>query len=248
MARMKRPWSMFAAGILLFLLVSQIPANAVRVLLPAEVGVTGLSGTIWSGQALRCWWGSANKTFVLGRVAWRIEPWRLFWSTPLSFTSEWGAQRLEARLGYFPGGHLRLTDIQVNFDTQVLSAVAPLYIAGRFSGRFPLIELAGEQVQRASGKAILDGAVWTAKSGDIPLGTYHLDVDTGRSAGEVVGVMKTLGGSLQLAGDVVLRPTSYKIALQAKGPVALDESFRGAVAMLATPTSAGFDINLEGTY
>lgn len=248
MARIRRPWGIIVGGVLVLLLIFQIPAGAVRWLLPAEVGVTGLSGTIWSGQALRCWWESAGERVMLGRVEWQIEPWRLLWSNPVSVSSEWGAQRLETRLSYLPGGHLSLTNTSLNFDTQILNALLPLYIGGRFSGRFSAIEWAGAEIRSVSGKAILEGAVWTAQSGDIPLGTYHLDIGTASADSEVVGVMKTLGGPLQLAGEVVLGPASYRIALQAKGPVALDESFRGAVAMLATPTSTGFDISLQGTY
>ena len=239
---------MIVGAAFLLLLIFQIPAGAVRLLLPAQAGVSGLSGTLWSGQAIRCWWGTTDKNIMLGRVAWRIEPWKLFWSTPISFTSEWGAQRLEARLGYLLGGSWSLTDTLLDFDAQILSELLPLYIDGRFSGRFSSVEFEGGQLRRASGKAILEGAVWTARSGDIPLGNYHVDIDTASADGEIVGVMKTLGGALQLAGNLVLRPASYQVAVQASGPVAFDESFRGAVAMLATPTSAGFDINLQGTY
>jgi hypothetical protein len=248
MSRSKGPWIVIAAGVLLVLLTLQIPASAVRWFLPAQAGVTGFSGTIWSGKALRCWWGRTERRIVLGSVTWRIEPWRLFWSTPVSLSSEWGAQRFETRLGYSLGGDLTLADTNLSFDTQILSALMPLFIGGRFSGQFSTIELQGEQLQRTSGKAILENAVWTARSGDIPLGTYHLAIDTGEEDGEVLGVVKTLGGALQLAGNVVLGPASYRINLQATGPVALDDSFRGAVAMLATPTAAGFGINLEGTY
>ena len=52
MARVERLWGLIAVGALLSLMLVQMPASAVRWLLPAEAGVTGLSGTIWSGQAL----------------------------------------------------------------------------------------------------------------------------------------------------------------------------------------------------
>ena len=73
---------MIVGALFLLLLIFQIPAGAVRLLLPAQAGVSGLSGTLWSGQAIRCWWGTTDKNIMLGRVAWRIEPWKLFWSTP----------------------------------------------------------------------------------------------------------------------------------------------------------------------
>ena len=77
---------MIVGALFLLLLIFQIPAGAVRLLLPAQAGVSGLSGTLWSGQAIRCWWGTTDKNIMLGRVAWRIEPWKLFWSTPLALT------------------------------------------------------------------------------------------------------------------------------------------------------------------
>jgi len=248
MTRVERPWGLIGVGALLLLMLFQMPASVVRWLLPAEVEVTGLSGTIWSGQALRGWWGAGDKTIMLGRVQWQFQPWRLFWSSPITVSTQWGAQQFDARLSYLPGARLRLTNTNLNFDAQILGALMPLYIGGGFSGRFTNIDLEGGQVKRLAGKAILENAVWTAQSGDIPLGTYHLDIQSNQVDDEVVGAMKTLGGALQLTGDVVVRSGSYQIDLQATGPVALDDSFRGAVAMLATPTSEGFEISLEGTY
>ena len=44
---------MIVGALFLLLLIFQIPAGAVRLLLPAQAGVSGLSGTLWSGQAIR---------------------------------------------------------------------------------------------------------------------------------------------------------------------------------------------------
>jgi hypothetical protein len=58
--------------------------------------------------------------------------------------------------------------------------------------------------------------------------------------------MQTEQGALQLVGDMTLSPQSYEVTLSATGPTARDDSFRRAVAMLATPTAEGFDILVQG--
>ena len=45
---------------------------------------------------------------------------------------------------------------------------------------------------------------------------------------------------------MTVSPQSYEVALRATGPTARDESFRRAVAMLATPTAEGFDVLVQG--
>ena len=65
-------------------------------------------------------------------------------------------------------------------------------------------------------------------------------------AGAVRGALQTEQGALQLEGDVTVSSQSYEVALRATGPTARDESFRRAVAMLATPTAEGFDVLVQG--
>ncbi len=236
-----------AGTLLLVLVVSQIPSRTFQGLLPDSVFLSGLSGTIWSGQAVRAWTMIDERPLMLGTVRWRIEPWRLGWSTPLTVTSEWGDQILRSRIGLGLTGQWVLRDISLNFDTQILRAFFPLYLGGALSGRFDRIELEGDKLVQAQGMVYLRDAIWTASGGSIPLGNYRIDVTgDGASSGGVQGLVQTDSGTLQLAGEINLVANAYEVSLRASGPMAKDERFRRAASLFAAPTPEGFDIVVQG--
>lgn len=236
-----------AGTLLLALVVSQIPARAFQGLLPDHVSLSGLSGTIWSGQAVRAWTMIDERPLMLGAVQWRVEPWRLGWSTPLTLNTEWGDQILRSRIGLGFTGQWVLRDISLNFDTQILRAFFPLYLGGTLSGRFDRIELDGDNLLQARGMVYLRDAIWTASGGSIPLGNYRIDVTgDGASSDGVRGLVHTDDGALLLEGEVNLVANAYAVSLRASGPMARDESFRRAVSIFAAPTPEGFDIVVKG--
>ena len=236
-----------AAVFLLLLLLSQIPARLLTWVLPPSVTLTGLTGTLWSGDAARGWVIVEGKPLLLGRVSWQIQPWRALWSTPVMLQSEWSNQQLQTRVGLGLTGDWLLTDTRLQFDTRMLGQFFPLYLGGTVSGQFATLEFSKNHVARAQGVIKVQDAVWTARSGNIPLGTYRLTVSPlSDAAGAISAALLTEQGALQLEGDVTVSPQSYEVALRATGPTARDESFRRAVAMLATPTAEGFDVLVQG--
>ena len=232
---------------MLLFMLSQIPARVLTAFLPATLTLSGLSGTVWSGQAVRAWAMIDGQPLMLGRVQWQLEPWRLGWGSPLTLTSEWGDQIFTSRIGMGLSGLTVLRDVSLNLDTSALRAMFPLYLGGTLSGSFDRIELEQAGLRQAQGTVYLRNAIWTAKSGNIPLGDYRIDVagDAGSTDG-IVGEVITENGALVLAGDLSLAMDSYAVKLSATGPVARDDGFRRAVSMLATPTAEGFDVVLQG--
>ena len=120
--------------------------------------------------------------------------------------------------------------------------------------------VAGHGLRR--GRVSLRNTAWTARSGNIPLGSYLVDVGPGAARAEVSdsngvevnsagvrnikGVVSTDDGSLVLSGTITLSGARYSIDLNATGPVARDESFRRAVSVLATPSATGFEVLISG--
>tara|TARA_B100000035_G_scaffold297069_1_gene289523 strand:+ start:175 stop:924 length:750 start_codon:yes stop_codon:yes gene_type:complete len=235
------------AALLLLFMLSQIPARVLTAFLPATLTLSGLSGTVWSGQAVRAWAMIDGQPLMLGRVQWQLQPWRLGWSSPLTLTSEWGDQIFSSRLGVGLSGLTVLRDVSVNLDTSVLRAIFPLYLGGTLSGSFDRIEFEQAGLRQAQGTVYLQNAIWTANSGNIPLGDYRIDV-AGKavSADGIVGEVVTENGALVMSGDLSLFTDAYAVKLSAGGPVARDDGFRRAVSILATPTAEGFDIVLQG--
>ena len=236
-----------AAALLSLLMLSQIPARVLAAFLPPTLTLTGLSGTVWSGRAVRAWATIDGQPLMLGRVQWQLQPWRLGWGTPLTLTSEWGDQVFTSQVGIGLSGLTVLRNVSVNLDTMALRAIFPLYLGGTLSGSFEHIEVEQAGLRQARGTVYLQNAAWTAKSGNIPLGDYRIDVTgAAESVDGIVGSVVTENGALLLAGDLNLYADGYGIKLSASGPVARDDGFRGAVSMLATPTAEGFDIVLQG--
>ena len=227
--------------------MSQMPARVLTTFLPATLTLSGLSGSVWSGQAVRAWTMIDGKPLMLGRVQWQLQPWRLGWGSPLTLTSEWGDQIFTSRIGMGLSGLTVLRDVSVNFDTSVLREMFPLYLGGTLSGSFERIEVEQAGLRQAQGTVYLQNAIWTANSGDIPLGDYRIDVaGNAGSADGIVGEVVTENGALVLVGDLNLSMGAYAVKLSATGPVARDDGFRRAVSMLATPNAEGFDIVLQG--
>lgn len=238
---------LLAAALLSTFILSQMPARVLTTFLPATLTLSGLSGSVWSGQAVRAWTMIDGKPLMLGRVQWQLQPWRLGWGSPLTLTSEWGDQIFTSRIGMGLSGLTVLRDVSVNFDTSVLREMFPLYLGGTLSGSFERIEVEQAGLRQAQGTVYLQNAIWTANSGDIPLGDYRIDVaGNAGSADGIVGEVVTENGALVLVGDLNLSMGAYAVKLSATGPVARDDGFRRAVSMLATPTAEGFDIVLQG--
>jgi len=238
---------LLAAAVLSVLMLSQIPARVLTAFLPATLTLSGLSGTVWSGRAIRAWIMIDGQPLILGRVQWQLQPWRLGWGSPLTLTSEWGDQIFTSRMGMELSGLTVLRDVSFNLDTSALRAMFPLYLGGTLSGSFDRIEVKQAAVRRARGTVYLQNSVWTANSGYIPLGDYRVDVvgDAGSALG-IVGEVATESGALVLNGDLSLSIDAYAAKLSATGPVARDDGFRRAVSILATPTAEGFEIVLQG--
>ena len=245
--RLIRHRRLLAAALLSLLMLSQIPARVVTAFLPATLSLSGLSGTVWTGQAIRAWTVIDGQPLMLGRVQWQLQPWRLGWGSPLTLTSEWGDQIFTSRMGMGLSGLTVLRDVSLNFDTSALRAMFPLYLGGTLSGSFERIEIEQAGLRQAQGTVYLRNAIWTAKSGNIPLGDYRIDVaGNAGSADGIMGEVITENGALVLAGDLALSMGAYAVKLTATGPVARDDGFRRAVSMLATPTAEGFDVVFQG--
>ena len=249
-------------ALLATLLVINVPARVMTWFLPGEVNLSGLSGTVWSGEAVRSWVMVDGRAVMLGKVQWRISPWRLLWSTPLRVSAEWGDQLLSTRLGVGITGKWIFRDTGIAFHLDALRALMPLYLGGRVTGEFDAIGLSHDSLEEVRGRVNLHNTAWTARSGHIPLGSYRVDVGPGvdrtqlddpdgrevNSVGvrDIKGVVSTEDGSLVLNGTVTLSGARYRIDLNATGPVARDESFRRAVSVLAIPSATGFEVLISG--
>lgn len=225
------------------LLIAHIPARFLTLILPQHMGLSGVSGTLWSGQAARSWVQIGDRTLLLGQFNWQITPWRVLWSTPVQLQALWGSQRFETDLGVTVTGRIGLWDTLVSIDAELLKAFLPIYLGGEVTAQFSELTFEEAVPVSMSGQASLRQMVWTATSGNVPLGTYEVTVSGDK---DIRGRVATVDGALSLSGVVALSGTDYRVDIRGSGPAALDEAFRRSVGMVAELGQDGFHILLEG--
>jgi general secretion pathway protein N len=193
-----------AAGVAAFLvcLVAMVPARQVAGRLPAGVTLSGVGGTIWSGDARAL---DVNG-LALGALRWSCRPWRLL-------VLEWSCS-----VGLRPQGGEVAGDLSGDFG--------PVIVAENIEGRVPIsafegiatprgwrgeleldldrVSLAGRRPTAASGTIFLRGLRGPGTAAQ-PLGDFELAVGEGTVGGETLnGRLRDLGGPLHVRGSIEL--------------------------------------------
>ncbi len=188
----------------LVLLLTAVPARVIGYLLPATLQLGGFSGTLWQGQAARATVVSADKLIHLGRVSWQLAPWSLLILSPsIDLNARWGQQRLQGNVQVGPGGGVTLRNIDASADAQVIREFMPLFIGGTIEAQVPFLSiesLTPPRIDRVDGRVIWSNGVWTARSGDVALGNYVLEING--QQGSLVGALQTLSGPSRLRASL----------------------------------------------
>lgn len=226
-------------------MLMQAPARLAAFLLPQGLQLEALSGTLWQGSAARgTLWVNAQ-ALSLGRVTWRVSPWSVLVLRPsVEVTSEWGGQRLRSAVSFNGPGRLNIEPLQAQFEIAFIRKMLPLYVGGRINLDFSHLTLEGGRVQSGDGRVQWRDAVWTANSGDVPLG--HYSVALSGHAGELSGRVETVSGPLQVSGDLKLMANRYSIDLALSGPATANRALGDALRLLAQPSATGFAMVLSG--
>ena len=239
-------WSALWVALLLVLILVYAPARLVGWLVPASVSLEGLGGTLWQGRAARAAIAVNNNVFMLGQLTWRLRPLSLLRLQPaLDITSDWGEQTLAAQVATDPSGALILRDLEASTDVGWVRNLIPLYVEGRVRASFLELKVREAQVEAATGRVVWEGAAWAARAGNLPLGTYVLDLEGERGA--IAGEVLTLSGGLAIAGDIALDGRDYRVAITLDGPAMRDEGLQQATALFAIPDGGKYRVDLSGS-
>jgi hypothetical protein len=63
----------------------------------------------------------------------------------------------------------------------------------------------------------------------------------------VLGEVITLKGALNVTGNIRIKGSEYELSLDLTGPAVRNEAFQQSIALMATPSGAGYRIALTGT-
>ena len=231
--------------LLLALLIQQLPSRVVASLLPQNVQLEGVAGTLWQGTAARAAVIVDGKRFVLGRLSWRLEPLSVLTLSPAAhITSVWGSQRFDGRVSLGLGGTASLEDVSLQLDVRFLRNLLPLYVGGQVQVTVPEALINDRQLSAIEARIVWQDGVWAARQGDVALGNYALDVSG--SDGAVTGSIITLSGPLVVAGDLALEGRDWQVDLEISGPAVANEGLRPSLSLFGVPNDKGFDVVLDG--
>ena len=236
-----------ALAIAFFIVLSIVKAPAALVVsvLPPNVGMAGVSGTVWSGQTANLTVPLGDQRLALGQTSWQINPLKLLTGSAIKLTTDWGRQRAQAIVDVGFDGSVTLTDSSLNLDVGWLRRVIPLYVAGVIDADIKRMTVSSSAVNDVAGRLVWTDAAWRANGGDILLGTYAVDMST--SDDGVLGEVITLKGALNVTGNIRIKGSEYELSLDLTGPAVRNEAFQQSIALMATPSGAGYRIALTGT-
>lgn len=188
-------------------LIWHIPASVVWTLiaprLPTQVSLSGLTGTVWSGQVRRMRVGGIEQ----GALLWSWQPGQAFvgrLGLDVSWLPRNGRVDAELKAGI---GSLRLEKISGRLDAATMAALnkAPFVLGGTWLFDVPVLQLNDfERVESAEGRM-----VWQDAAGGLPqpfpLG--HLAADLDAEDGWLMLRLSDQGsGPLGLGGTARWRP------------------------------------------
>jgi general secretion pathway protein N len=226
------------AGLLVFVVVLLVtfPARvAYNWFVPAEIQLSGISGSIWHGAATE---GMAGGAYV-SDLTWQFRPSALLrGKLAVHASASLAAGRMDADLAVGLDGSLSLTNLHGNMQLDMIHAA------------FQQTGLQGDVVLQFTTLTIKDGlpvaADGTVTIADFyspslsasPIGDYRAEFQTNSDG--ISGVVEDVSGVLEVEGNVqLLQNRSYVFTGQVAATAAAPPSITNQLKFLGSPNESG---------
>lgn len=238
-------WGAAASFALLFIALTTVPAKLLPLMLGEELQLSGVSGTLWRGNAARARVMTSGGALHLGGLSWSLRGLSLLTLSPeVDLRSAWGRQRVTVTARRSGNGVL-LRNLDATLNASLVSSLLPVNAAGRISLLFDTLELRDGMPVAADGRLVWEDAGWRSNTGRHNLGSYAAEASTG-DAGEIAATIRTIRGPVIADGDVTLRAGSYELQAQISSQESLHPELTRALSLIASPGESGYLLRLEG--
>lgn len=247
---MPRPLTLIVAGLAAFVvtLAAGLPARFGTPLLPPNVTVGMLDGTLWNGRTDSL---TVNGHYV-GALRWRLRPLQLFRGR-LALDAELNRSDGEARgrlsLGF--GNRVEARDVAGNLPIAAFPAgIAPKGWTGSVHANVKSLSLHAGEVPELDGTIDLRNLQAPPPDGTA-IGSYRLVFDaTSRQDERLVGKLQDLEGPMQVAGTLSLgADRSFVVEGMVAPRAGASDAVTGTLRFLGAPDSQGRrPFSLAGTY
>jgi general secretion pathway protein N len=247
---MSRRGRLIAAGAAAFavFLIAMIPATQVSKRLPKGYVMTGVAGTVWSGQAadLRI------EGQPVGAIDWFCRPWhlvRLRWSCRLTLRPR-GGEISGDLSGGFDGHEVEAQAIRGHSPIAAFEGIAtPTGWTGRLELDIERIRIVGRRAENAAGKLFVRELRAPGPGGAV-LGDFQLVVGEGAVGTDTLsGRLSDLGGPLRVRGSIELKSDgSYFMSGEAAAGPGAGPAIFDTLSFLGSPDASGRrPFSIEGT-
>lgn len=211
--------------------------NRIQGQLPAQVELSGLTGTLWSGRVNRIKVDGVDQ----GALVWSWRPAGLL-SAAIELDLAWLPRNGDVRATLQSGTDtLTLENVRGQLDAAAMASInkAPFLLEGTWLLDVPLLELEDmEHVARAEGRL-----VWERAAGGLPtaLALGDLTADLDADEGWLRFTLADQGGPLGLQGNARWRPGQAMVLdtrLQARATA--EAGLAGGLALLGRPAADGW--------
>ena len=248
--RLPRPaWVLILALFFLFNLIVSAPARLLEWMVPVEqLSLQGLSGTLWQGSASSVMLHLPQGYLTLGEVEWSLRPLSLLMLSPhLTVSSTWGSQIVEGELILRGEQDLDVLNLEVRVAAELLRQVAPLSVDGHFVLQLKHLELRKGLPHSADGHLVWNDGAWRSPRGQVPLGSYALQISQAPGE-ELLGEVETITGQVEAGGYLELRGRHYVVDILLSGEDGLDQQLQQMLGMIAAPEGDDYRISVEGDF
>lgn len=246
----KKFWIILGVVLWLYFVISHIPAvwGAYLMTRGGDVGMSGVSGTLWSGRASLVSVKVKQADYALGQLSWKLNGWSLLLLKPCAdIETRMDNQNIAGHICLGFKGAMDISNANISFPARLVQPQLPLPIDGKFTLHIASLIMKNKQLNKLQGKVswaeakVHNGTNW------MDMGGFGADLsDDGKFgvAAHVFDVSSPMHMDLNVA---LLAPTGTFI----KGKLSMSEAFAQQsnasawLSMFATATTPDEAGNLQ---
>ncbi len=203
----KLRWIVFAALLWLAFVVARIPATwgAWLITNSGEVGLSGVSGTLWQGRAGMASIHIDGQNYSLGELTWQLRPLSLLRLNPCArITTDLERQQIDGTACASAGGRLTLRDTRINAPATLVQGIAPnTRLDGQLSAHINQLQLREQRLQALDGNLSWTNARLHNGQNWLTLGSFAAELSP-TEEGHILANIFSLDGPIDLAGTVTM--------------------------------------------
>lgn len=203
----KSRWIIFGVSLFIIFSLSRVPAEWGAWLLTRQPGLamSGISGSLWKGQANVASLTIEGKTYTLGKLQWDLQLMSLLKLSPcVNLTVTGQAQSFNGTVCRLRSGAIALKDADAVLPANLVQSKIPIQISGNFSAHFSELQLDGNVLLKLDGNLNWTNAQASNDVQWIPLGSFAAEFsDNGKNG--IKAKLFDLDSEIDLALDLELR-------------------------------------------